>query len=37
MKVPDVFFSGNFPEIEKWRENEAYKRTKSRRPDLLDE
>ena len=37
MKVPDVLFSGNFPEIEKWRENEAYKRTKSRRPDLLDE
>ena len=37
MKVPDVLFSGNFPEIEKWREKEAYKRTKSRRPDLLDE
>ena len=37
MKVPDVLFSGNFPEIEKWRENQAYKRTKSRRPDLLDE
>lgn len=37
MKVPDILFSGNFPEIEKWRENEAYKRTKSRRPDLLDE
>ena len=37
MKVPDVLFSGNFPEIEKWRENEAYKRTKLRRPDLLNE
>ena len=36
-KVPDVLFSGNFPEIEKWREEEAYKRTKERRPDLLDE
>jgi tRNA (guanine37-N1)-methyltransferase len=36
-KVPDVLFSGNFPEIEKWREEEAYKRTKSLRPDLLDE
>ena len=35
-KVPPVLFSGNFPEIEKWRENEAYKRTKDRRPDLLD-
>ncbi|RLD30243.1 MAG: tRNA (guanosine(37)-N1)-methyltransferase TrmD [Bacteroidetes bacterium] len=36
-KVPKVLFSGNFPEIEKWREEEAYKRTKERRPDLLDE
>ncbi len=36
MKVPEVLFSGNFPEIEKWREEEAYKRTKARRPDLLD-
>lgn len=36
-KVPELLFSGNFPEIEKWREAEAYKRTKERRPDLLDE
>ncbi|MFH4968773.1 tRNA (guanosine(37)-N1)-methyltransferase TrmD [Gaetbulibacter sp. M240] len=36
-KVPELLFSGNFPEIEKWREDEAYKRTKVRRPDLLDE
>ncbi|RMZ50925.1 tRNA (guanosine(37)-N1)-methyltransferase TrmD [Flavobacteriaceae bacterium PRS1] len=36
-KVPKVLFSGNFPEIEKWREEQAYKRTKERRPDLLDE
>lgn len=36
MKVPEVLFSGNFPEIEKWREAEAYKRTKERRPDLLE-
>ncbi|GAA4282414.1 tRNA (guanosine(37)-N1)-methyltransferase TrmD [Gaetbulibacter aestuarii] len=36
-KVPELLFSGNFPEIEKWREAEAYKRTKTRRPDLLDE
>lgn len=35
MKVPDVLLSGNFPEIEKWREEEAYKRTKELRPDLL--
>ena len=37
MKVPEVLFSGNFPEIEKWREEQAYKRTKERRPDLLDD
>lgn len=36
-KVPEILFGGNFPEIEKWREEEAYKRTKKRRPDLLDE
>lgn len=35
LKVPDVLLSGNFPEIEKWREEEAYKRTKELRPDLL--
>ena len=34
-KVPEVLFSGNFPEIEKWREAEAYKHTQNRRPDLL--
>ena len=37
LKVPDVLFSGNFAEIEKWREDQAYLRTKERRPDLLDE
>jgi tRNA (guanine37-N1)-methyltransferase len=36
MKVPEVLFSGNFGEIEKWREEQAYKRTKERRPDLLN-
>ncbi len=36
-KVPDVLLSGNFPKIEKWREEEALKRTKIRRPDLLDD
>ena len=36
-KVPNVLLSGNFPEIEKWREQEALKRTKARRPDLLDD
>ena len=36
-KVPELLFSGNFPEIEKWREEQAYKHTKDRRPDLLDD
>ena len=35
--VPEVQFSGNFPKIEKWREKEALRNTKIRRPDLLDE
>ena len=34
--VPDVLLSGNFPEIEKWREQKAIERTEKRRPDLLD-
>lgn len=36
-KVPEILLSGNTPKIEEWREDEAYKRTKDRRPDLLDE
>ncbi|HLS11694.1 MAG TPA: tRNA (guanosine(37)-N1)-methyltransferase TrmD [Flavobacteriaceae bacterium] len=36
-KVPDVLLSGNFAKIEKWREDEALKRTKKLRPDLLDD
>ena len=35
-KVPEVLLSGNFDLIEKYREEEAYRRTKERRPDLLD-
>ncbi|UGU15605.1 tRNA (guanosine(37)-N1)-methyltransferase TrmD [Sinomicrobium kalidii] len=34
-KVPDILLSGNFPKIEKWREEQAYRRTSERRPDLL--
>ncbi len=34
--VPEVLTSGNFPKIEKWREDQAYDRTKKLRPDLLD-
>ncbi|WP_142783172.1 tRNA (guanosine(37)-N1)-methyltransferase TrmD [Changchengzhania lutea] len=36
-KVPELLFGGNFPKIEKWREEQAYLRTKARRPDLLEE
>ncbi len=36
-KVPELLFGGNFQKIEKWREEQAYLRTKERRPDLLDE
>ncbi|MFB9054304.1 tRNA (guanosine(37)-N1)-methyltransferase TrmD [Formosa undariae] len=35
LKVPEILFSGNFPEIEKWREDQAFEHTKKRRPDLL--
>jgi len=36
LKVPDVLISGNHQEIEKWRKEESIKRTKERRPDLLE-
>lgn len=36
MKVPDVLISGNHEEIRKWRLEEQIKRTKERRPDLLE-
>ncbi len=35
-KVPEILLSGNDGAIEQWREEEAIRRTKSRRPDLLD-
>jgi tRNA (guanine37-N1)-methyltransferase len=35
MKVPEILIGGNTPEIEKWRFEQALKRTKERRPDLL--
>ena len=34
-KVPDVLLSGNFAEIEKWQEEQAFQRTQPLRPDLL--
>ncbi|WP_124980338.1 tRNA (guanosine(37)-N1)-methyltransferase TrmD [Nonlabens xiamenensis] len=36
-KVPEILLSGNLPAIEQWREDQAYERTKNRRPDLLKE
>lgn len=36
LKVPEVLLSGNFAKIEKWREDEALKRTEKLRPDLLE-
>ena len=36
-KVPDVLLSGNHAEIAVWRKEQARKRTKENRPDLLRE
>lgn len=35
MKVPEILLSGHHAEIEKWRAEQARKRTAERRPDLL--
>ncbi len=34
-KVPEVLLSGNFAEIDKWREQKSLEHTQARRPDLL--
>ena len=36
-QVPPVLLSGNFGEIDKWREAKALEHTQNRRPDLLKE
>jgi len=36
-EVPAILLSGNFKEIDKWREQQAFHRTKLRRPDLLND
>lgn len=36
MKVPEILLSGDFSKIEEWRQENAWDRTKKRRPDLLD-
>ena len=36
MTVPNVLLSGNAADIDRWRHEKSLERTKSRRPDLLD-
>lgn len=36
MKVPEVLLSGDHKKIEEWRREESLKRTRERRPDLLE-
>ncbi len=36
-KVPDVLLSGHHANIEKWRQEQSFIRTKERRPDLLED
>jgi tRNA (guanine37-N1)-methyltransferase len=35
MKVPQILLSGNHAQIDKWRKQQALKKTKNNRPDLL--
>jgi len=35
MRVPDVLLSGNHQDIERWRKEKAFEKTKKNRPDLL--
>jgi len=35
MKVPEILLSGDHKKIDQWRKQEAVKRTKERRPDLV--
>ena len=36
MEVPEILFSGDHARIARWRRDEALRRTRERRPDLLD-
>ncbi|NLM63615.1 MAG: tRNA (guanosine(37)-N1)-methyltransferase TrmD [Mollicutes bacterium] len=36
MKVPDVLLSGHHENIKKWRKEQALKKTREKRPDLLE-
>ena len=35
-KVPEILLSGNHPEVDRWRREQALLRTLKRRPDLID-
>jgi tRNA (guanine37-N1)-methyltransferase len=35
-KIPDVLLSGNHAAIAAWRKEQAFKRTRENRPDLID-
>lgn len=37
MEVPDILLSGDHAKIDEWRYQESLKKTKIRRPDLLEE
>ena len=36
MTVPDILRSGNHPQVDKWRHEQALKITREKRPDLLE-
>lgn len=36
LEVPDVLLSGNHDLIDRWRQDQSYRRTQQRRPDLWD-
>ena len=36
-KVPDILLSGDTTKISDWKEEQAYKKTEQKRPDLLDQ
>jgi tRNA (guanine37-N1)-methyltransferase len=36
-RVPDVLLSGNHAQVERWRHEQSVARTRSRRPDLVDQ
>ena len=36
LKVPEVLLSGDHAKVDRWRREQSLKRTRDRRPDLLD-